>query len=134
MAQKYNLDYVRQQQQRMIRDGVLGPDTPAAPTPPPTSAPAVQPTVAPGPGTPPPPPASTYDRNALSQAIQGIQFGGGSTLYNPTDFIAQHQGDFAQGVTMVGKDKIRLPDGEVLDIGGGINDQTGIGSAWWGSG
>src|SRR3990167_8330020 len=70
MAQKYNLDYVRQQQQRMIRDGVLGPDTPEAPMPPPTSAPAVQPTVAPGPGTPP---APAYGGGADYNAPGGLQ-------------------------------------------------------------
>ena len=83
-----------------------------------------------------PAPAQTYDRAALSQAIQGLQFGGTSvdqnTQYNPADFIAQNQGGFAQGVQMVGSDKIRLPDGEIVDIGGDIG-AGGQGKAWWGS-
>lgn len=78
------------------------------------------------------------NRNALSQAIQGIQFGAGSdggktkVNYNPAQFIADNQGGFAAGVTMVSPDKIRLPDGEIVDIGGDIG-ANGQGSAWWGS-
>ena len=82
---------------------------------------------APGPGAAP----STYNREALSQALQQIQFSN-NPYFNPAEFIAQHQGDFAQGVTMVSPDKIRLPDGELVDIGGDIG-AGGTGKAWWGS-
>lgn len=109
----------------------LTPDIPSPNAPPvSTAGPAG---IEPGPGTPPPPPApSGYNREALSQAVQGVQFGGGTGTFNPAEFIAQNQGGFAQGVTMVSPDKIRLPDGEIVDIGGDIG-AGGTGKAWWGS-
>ena len=88
---------------------------------------------APSAGTAPLPasPASTYNREALSQGLQGLQFSGNSQ-FNAGDWIGQHQGDFAQGVQMVGADKIRLPDGEIVDISRDVG-AGGQGGAWWGS-
>ncbi len=134
----YSIDYVREQNKK-LRNNLLSPDTQAEtpdvppPPPPPTNQPQVEP--APGPSAPQAP-ASTYDRAALSAAIQGKQFGGGSTdlntQYNATDFINQNQGGFAQGVTMISPDKIRLPDGEIVDISRNVG-AGGQGGAWWGS-
>ena len=138
----YSIDFVREQNKKLRCNLLNSPDTQAEtpdvppPPPPPTNQPQVQPQVQPEPSAPPPPPASSYDRAALSAAIQGKQFGGGSTdlhtQYNATDFINQNQGGFAQGVTMISPDKIRLPDGEIVDISRNVG-AGGQGGAWWGS-
>lgn len=71
----------------------------------------------------------TYDRGALSQAFQQKQFSGSKDIALP-DFL-KSLGGLAGGVTMVGSDKIRLPDGEVVDVIQDVNN--GHGGAWWGS-
>src|SRR3990167_6561725 len=138
MAQKYNLDYVRQQQQRMIRDGVLGPDSsaesPGTPAPP-VSTPAVQPTVAPGPGTPPPP---AYGGGADYNAPGGLQqqfwntlgvTGGAGTI--APGMLQGKAADLQKlGIGVVSPDKIRLPDGTIVDVAGDFNPQTGGAAVW----
>ena len=110
------------------RPGAEGPISTARPRP----APPVRAGDYPIPPVQAPAPTPTgYNRAALSQAVQGIQFGADPN-YSPAEFIRQNQGGFAQGVTMVSPDKIRLPDGEIVDIGGDIS-AGGTGRAWWGS-
>lgn len=77
----------------------------------------------------PPQPANSYDRNALSQAFQAKQFSNDYNI-NLNDFLGG-LGGIAQGVTAVGPDKIRLPDGEIVDVVQSVNNGTG--RAWWGS-
>ena len=83
------------------------------------------------------PSTAGYDRGALSQAIQQIQFSGdrgdalaGRSMYNPAEFITKNQGGFAKGVTMVSPDKIRLPDGEIVDIGANVGAGGQAGAIW----
>lgn len=74
---------------------------------------------------------STYNRDALGEAFKQKQFSGDPNI-NARDFL-KSLGGIASGVSMVSPDKIRLPDGEILDVVGNVNDTTGVGGAWWGS-
>ncbi len=122
----YNLDQVREQQRRMLSSR-MSPQAEAPEPPPPVAPPAP---AAPQPAAAPAPPASGYDRNALSQAFQAKQFSNDYTIDLPS--FLSGLGGIAQGVTAQGSDKIRLPNGEVVDVIQNV-DPSGRGRAWWGS-
>jgi hypothetical protein len=91
-----------------------------------SASPVAQQPLSPSPAAP----ASAYDRNALSQAFQQKQFSGNANI-DLGSFLGG-LGGIAQGVQQISPDKIRLPDGEVVDVVSNVGT-NGQGGAWWGS-
>lgn len=73
---------------------------------------------------------NTYNRDAVAEAFKQKQFSGDSNI-NAADYL-KSLGGIATGITMVSPDKIRLPDGEIVDVTQNVS-AGGTGGAWWGS-